>query len=242
LKYYQYFCRYLKKTKKLEAEKQKIFCIDNELSNLSMLSERLVGAGFITLITSIKDFMIEKLKNSNAQLIILGIHNFDDIEILKLIKSDHSTADLPIFVYSSIKDDFFEITAYKNGVYDFMDFPVRMIVLIAKIEAYFKRQSKTFTNSILKANGIEINANNYGVKFQSGRQVYLPKKDFLLLTFLAEHAGQIFNRNELLNSIWGNDVYIGERTVDVHIRRLREKIGGEYIKTHKGIGYMFPKN
>lgn len=223
------------------SKKHRILCIDNDSELLENISERLLTNGYRVSKVKVQDFTIENVKSFSPELVVLGVQQFEDIDVLKIIKNEGSTKEIPVFVYSIIVDEFFEVSIFKNGAEDFILKPLRMTAFISRIEAFFNRKNGNASSNLLKINGLEINTNNLGVRFPTGRHIFLPKKEFILLTYLAERAGQTFNRNELLNRIWGEDIFIGERTVDVHIRRLREKIGEGYIITQKGVGYMFKK-
>ncbi len=225
----------------LPNSKNKILCIDTNATERENLVQRLLLNGYLVEQITVQDFNIIDLKKKPPELILLGLNQFDDLEVLRKIKSDNITKETTVFVYSEINDDFFEVSTFRNGADDYIQKPLRIAPFISKIEAFFNRKKVNHTGQLLVVNGLEINSNNLSIKFPTGKVLHLPKKEFTLIQYLAEHAGQIYNRNELLNRVWGEDVFIGERTVDVHIRRLREKIGNGYIMTLKGVGYMFQK-
>jgi two-component system, OmpR family, alkaline phosphatase synthesis response regulator PhoP len=222
-------------------EQHRILCIDNDVNEREILSERLKYNGFLIEKSGIQDFNALEIKRIQPVIILLGINQFEDLDTLKKLKTDNITKEIPVFVYSAINDEYFEVSVYRNGADDFILKPLRIIAFISKIIAFIGKKSKREIKNKIIVNDLEINPDNLSVRFSTGKTLHLPKKEFTLISYLAEHAGQIFNRNDLLNRIWGEDVFIGERTVDVHIRRLREKIGEGYIITLKGVGYMFQK-
>ena len=128
------------------------------------------------------------------------------------------------------------------GADDYITKPIKPRALVSRINALFRRDSKkTKESAQISIKGLEIDRSSYTVKLND-EIINLPKKEFELLFFLAQNAGKVFSRDDLLQNIWGTDVYVLARTVDVHIRKVREKIGDDYIVTVKGVGYKFDSN
>jgi two-component system alkaline phosphatase synthesis response regulator PhoP len=138
-------------------------------------------------------------------------------------------------------EEYTEVAAFDAGAHDYIIKPIKPRALVSRINAILKRDVSSNAeqeSDIVEIGGIVINRTQYSASFQ-GRQLVLPKKEFELLSFFAKNPNKVFNRDELLEKVWGADVFVVERTVDVHIRKLREKIPESYIKTLKGVGYMF---
>jgi two-component system alkaline phosphatase synthesis response regulator PhoP len=130
------------------------------------------------------------------------------------------------------------VAAFDVGADDYITKPIKPRALLSRIAALFRRDTKKSGNTVINAGDLIIDRDSYTVKVK-GREVSLPKKEFELLYFLAQNPNKVFSREDLLQNIWGSDVYVLARTVDVHIRKVREKIGDDYITTVKGVGYKF---
>jgi two-component system alkaline phosphatase synthesis response regulator PhoP len=136
-------------------------------------------------------------------------------------------------------EEYSEIAAFDGGADDYILKPIKPRALMSRITAILRRDSKKKTPSTqIKIGELLIDRTSYTIKINN-REISLPKKEFELLFFLAQNPNKVFNREELLQNIWGSDVYVLARTVDVHIRKVREKIGEDYITTVKGVGYKF---
>ncbi len=141
-------------------------------------------------------------------------------------------------------EEYSEIAAFEVGADDYITKPIKPRALMSRISALFRRnqdRQTQDTEEILVVGDLTIDKTSYIVHVK-GRELSLPKKEFMLLYFLAQNPNKVFGRDELLSNIWGSDVYVIDRTVDVHIRKVREKIGEDYIKTIKGVGYKFTVN
>ena len=144
-----------------------------------------------------------------------------------------------ILFLTARSEEYSEVAAFEVGADDYISKPVKIRALISRINALFRRETqKSDQKSELLISGLAINPRNYSVGL-GDKSITLPKKEFELLFYLAQNPDKVCGRDELLQKIWGADIYVLERTVDVHIRKLREKLGEGYIKTLKGVGYMF---
>ena len=136
-------------------------------------------------------------------------------------------------------EEYSHIAAFESGADDYITKPVRIKILISKIKALFRRKPATGNSSEnLFFKNLEILADEYKI-ILSGKEILLPKKEFELLYLLANKPNKVFKREKIMKNVWGSDVVVGDRTIDVHIRKLREKIGDKYFKTIKGVGYKF---
>jgi two-component system, OmpR family, alkaline phosphatase synthesis response regulator PhoP len=161
------------------------------------------------------------------------------------IETGRQLRDIPelrqsfILYLTARSEEYSEVAAFEIGADDYITKPIKPRALMSRINALFRREAqKADPGDKVEIGGMIISRKNYSV-YQGEKMVILPKKEFELLFFLAQHPNKVFSREELLQRIWGADIYVLERTVDVHIRKLREKIGETFIRTLKGVGYMF---
>lgn len=163
----------------------------------------------------------------------------DGIEACHLIRDNDSSYQPIIAFLTSRSEDYSQVAGFEAGADDYITKPIRPRLLMSKIEALLRRLSYG-TAQVNQDNvkGIVINREKFIVQ-RENEQIILPKKEFELLEFLISKPGKVFNRDEILSRVWGNETIVGERTIDVHIRKLREKLGDDYIRTIKGVGYTF---
>lgn len=174
-------------------------------------------------------------------LIILDIMmpGIDGVELCKELREIPDFEDTLIIFLTARGEDYSQIAGFDVGADDYITKPVRPRVLLARVNALLKRKSKArVEENIIDVNSIKINRDRREVILE-GESVHIPKIEFDLLVLLASNPGKIFLREEIYSKIWGNEVFVSDRTLDVHIRKLREKIGNHHIKTIKGVGYGF---
>ena len=184
---------------------------------------------------------IKKAKLFIPDIILLDVMMpvMDGIEACSKIKTIPSLTKTIIIFLSARSEEFTQITAFDAGGDDYISKPVKPKILLKKIESILKRlKSNKNKNLIIELDNISINREEYKV-VKDGKDIILPKKEFELFFLLALKPGKVFTRHEIMNKVWGSNVIVGDRTIDVHIRKLREKIGDLYFKTVKGIGYKF---
>jgi len=184
---------------------------------------------------------IKKAKLFIPDIILLDVMMpvMDGIEACSKIKIIPSLTNTIIIFLSARSEEFTQITAFDAGGDDYISKPVKPKILLKKIESILKRlKSDKNENLIIELDNIIINREEYKV-VKDGKDIILPKKEFELFFLLALKPGKVFTRYEIMNKVWGSNVIVGDRTIDVHIRKLREKIGDSYFKTIKGIGYKF---
>jgi len=184
---------------------------------------------------------IKKAKLFIPDIILLDVMMpvMDGIEACSKIKIIPSLTNTIIIFLSARSEEFTQITAFDAGGDDYISKPVKPKILLKKIESILKRlKSDKNKNLIIELDNITINKEEYKV-VKDGKDIILPKKEFELFFLLALKPGKVFTRYEIMNKVWGSNVIVGDRTIDVHIRKLREKIGDSYFKTIKGIGYKF---
>jgi two-component system alkaline phosphatase synthesis response regulator PhoP len=163
----------------------------------------------------------------------------DGIEVCELLRNDASTKDIKVCFLTARSEDYSQIAGFDAGADDYVTKPVKPKVLASRIKAILRRKGTSSKESgDESAEGIFINREKYEV-LKDGEPIHLPKKEFELLALLVSQPENVFERDVILETVWGSDIVVGDRTIDVHIRKLREKIGNDYIKTVKGIGYKF---
>ena len=225
-------------------QNQKVLVVDDEEAILELLKYNLEKQGY-EVKTAIDGFEgVEVAKKLQPDLILLDIMmpKQDGVETCRQIREIPELSNTFIIFLTARSEEYSEIAAFDVGADDYITKPIKPRALMSRISALFRRDSKkkTVTNQI-SLGGLLIDRSSYTIRME-GREITLPKKEFELLYFLAQNPNKVFGRDELLQNIWGSDVYVLARTVDVHIRKVREKIGDEYIKTVKGVGYKFSLN
>ena len=165
----------------------------------------------------------------------------DGIQACSLIKEIPALIDTRIVFLSARSEDYTQISAFDAGADDYITKPIKPKILLKKIASIFNRINSFSKNyQIIDLGEIKIDKNSYLVT-KNDIKISLPRKEFELLHLLSSDPGKVFRREEIMSKVWGSDVIVGDRTIDVHIRKLREKIGDLYFKTVKGVGYKFDK-
>jgi two-component system alkaline phosphatase synthesis response regulator PhoP len=163
----------------------------------------------------------------------------DGIETCQIIRRDLNITQPIIAFLTSRSEDYSQIAGFEAGADDYINKPIRPRLLISKVESLLRRLALgTAVNQNPVEGSIKIDREKFMVELD-GEKILLPKKEFELLELLASRPGKVFNREQILAIVWGNETIVGERTIDVHIRKLREKLGDDYIRTIKGVGYTF---
>lgn len=223
-----------------------ILIVDDEKDILELLKYNLEKEGYKVL-TAHNGKEALAVANQIPNLIVLDVMmpEIDGWEVCKTLRSKPETADIPIIFLTARDSDIDEVVGLELGAEDYITKPVKVRTFLARIKRTLKssKSGKTSTTGVIKVGELEIYPENYIVKFK-GKEISLPKKEFEVLLFLVRHPDRVIKRETLLNEIWGRDVYVVDRTVDVHIRKIREKLGdfATYIETVKGVGYRFKKD
>ncbi|OFX47175.1 MAG: DNA-binding response regulator [Bacteroidetes bacterium GWA2_30_7] len=221
-------------------ETKKILIVDDEPDILEFLKYNLDKQGYKTF-TALNG--VEGLKvalETIPDLIILDIMmpEMDGIETCKIIKENLLFKNTLVALLSARGEDYTQIAGFESGADDFIVKPIKIRVLIEKIKALLKRTVVVEVKNKIFINELIIDKNKFSVT-KDNVSIDLPKKEFELLYLLASNPHKVYQRAEIFNIIWGNDTIVGDRTIDVHIRKLREKLGENIIKTIKGVGYRF---
>ena len=220
---------------------QKILIVDDNPDIIEILRYNLSLAGYEVKAASNGKEAIKKAKIFIPEIILLDVMmpEMDGIEACRLIREIPSLNNSRIIFLSARNEDYTQLSAFDAGADDYISKPVKPKILLKKISSIFKRIHKKENKiQLIDLGEIKIDRNKYLV-FINKNEIQLPKKEFELFFLLASKPGNVFSRDEIMNKVWGSDVIVGDRTIDVHIRKLREKIGDLYFKTVKGIGYKF---
>lgn len=218
---------------------KKILLIDDELDILEILSYNLEKEGYEVFTATNGNEGIEKAKEIIPDLILLDVMmpEKDGIETCQELRKIKSLQNTLIVFLSARSEEFSQLAGFNAGANDYVVKLIKPKILISKVNALLQLTSKVAgQHNILEVGDTIIDRDSFRVT-KNGKQFLLPKKEFDLLYLLASNTDKVFKREEILEKVWGNDVIVGERTIDVHIRRLREKLGIESIQTLKGIGY-----
>lgn len=226
---------------KVENKVAKILIIDDEPDILEFLSYNLKKKGFEVDTASSGAEGIHLALEKIPDLIVLDIMmpEMDGIETCQLLRAEPNLKDVLILFLTARGEDYSQLAGFEAGADDYVKKPVSLQVLLSRIQALLRRKiisEQTDNPAIIQISDLIIDNEKHKVFFHH-REIFLTKKEFELLYFMASKPGKVFSRDEIYSKVWGNDLIVGERTIDVHIRKLREKLGNNLIKTYKGIGY-----
>ena len=222
----------------------KILVVDDDPDIVEILRYNLSLAGYDVKAASNGKEAIKKAKIFIPEIILLDVMmpEMDGIEACRLIREIPSLNNTRIIFLSARNEDYTQISAFDAGADDYISKPVKPKILLKKISSIFKRiQKKENKSQLIDLGEIKIDRAKYLV-FINKNEIQLPKKEFELFFLLASKPGDVFSRDQIMNKVWGSDIIVGDRTIDVHIRKLREKIGDKFFKTVKGVGYKFVIN
>ena len=220
----------------------KILLVDDEPDILEFLSYNLKKEGYNVFTANNGKEAVVTAKKENPHLIILDVMmpDMDGIETCREIREIPGLKDVMIAFLTARSEDYSQIAGFEVGADDYINKPIKPRVLVSRIKALLRRggNSEAAPSDKVDMGGIKIDRERY-VVIQDGKEINLPKKEFELLALLASKPGKVFTREVILDKVWGGEVVVGDRTIDVHIRKLREKLGEDFIRTVKGIGYKF---
>jgi len=224
----------------MKKEDIKILLVDDEPDIIEILRFNLGQEGYKICTASDGQEAIKVAAKEFPHLIIMDVMmpNLDGIEACERLRKDSRFADTIIMFLTARGEDYSYVAAFDAGADDYVTKPIKPKVLISKVKGLLRRFSDNDSNKVLTFDNLIIDRDAYKVTLD-GKELALPRKEFELLYLLASVSGKVFNRDLIMEKVWGGDVVVGDRTIDVHIRKLREKIGVQYFKTIKGIGYKF---
>ncbi len=218
--------------------KHTILLVDDEQDILEFLSYNLKKEGYRVFTANNGVEAIKIAKKNQPSLIILDVMmpQMDGIEVCQIIRNDMQQNSPVITFLTSRAEDYSQIAGFEAGADDYISKPIRPRLLISKVESLLRRYDHNEPS--VNESTIRIDREKF-IIHSKGIPLILPKKEFELLELLASKPGKVFTRDQIMNIVWGDHAIVGERTIDVHIRKLREKLGNDYIRTIKGIGYTF---
>jgi two-component system, OmpR family, alkaline phosphatase synthesis response regulator PhoP len=218
---------------------KKILIADDEPDILEIIQYNLQNEGYEVITAKNGNEAIDQAKRFTPDLIILDIMmpGKNGIEVCNILRMQPAFNDTLIIFLTALSDEGTEVKGLETGADDFITKPVSPKVLVSKVNALFRRVNKEDTG-ILQIGDLIIDREKYIVTYQ-GNDIILARKEFELLALLAGKPGKVFLRNEILNQVWGTEVIVGDRTIDVHIRKIRQKLNLDCITTVKGVGYKF---
>ena len=220
---------------------QTILVVDDEQDLLDLIEYNLKKEDFDVLKAEDGLEGISLAREHSPHLVLLDIMmpKMDGLEVCDVMRNDSSLKDIPIIFLTARGDEKTEVEGLNKGGDDYITKPISTTKLVSRIKAVLRRFEGTHEpEDKLTVHDLEIDKDRYIVT-QGEKQFQLPRKEFQLLYYLAKRKGKVMDRETLLNQVWGNKVYVVDRTVDVHVRKIREKIGSDYIETVKGVGYRF---
>ncbi len=224
----------------MDPKGKKILIADDEPDILEIIQYNLTKEGYEVLTARDGDEALTKARMHKPDLIILDIMmpKKNGVEVCELLRMQPAFKETLIIFLTALNDESSHIKGLESGADDYVSKPISPKVLMSRVNALFRRLHKEPDDSLIKIENVEIDPVKFEVKVD-GRSVILAKKEFELLHLLASRPGRVFLRNEILSQIWGNEVIVGDRTIDVHIRKVRQKLRLDCIRTVKGVGYKF---
>ncbi|QWX83229.1 response regulator transcription factor [Cellulophaga sp. HaHaR_3_176] len=220
----------------------RILLVDDEPDILEILSYNLSSEGYDVITAKNGIEGVAKAKKKQPHLIILDVMmpEMDGIEACEIIRNTAGLENTIITFLTARSEDYSQVAGFDAGADDYISKPIKPKVLISKIKALLRRlkEEAVEVEDIVTVGNIVINREEYKI-INNGEELTLPRKEFELLALLTSKPNKVFKREVILDKVWGNEVVVGGRTIDVHIRKLREKIGDDYFKTVKGVGYKF---
>ena len=219
----------------------KVLVVDDEEPILELLKYNLEKNGYEVKTAQDGARAVDIARKFVPDLVLLDIMmpKMDGVETCRLLRDLPELQKMFVVFLTARSEEYSEVAAFDIGADDYITKPIKPRALMSRISALFRRDSKkTSPSNIITIGDLTIDRTSYTISVK-GKEINLPKKEFELLYFLAQNPNKVFSREDLLQNIWGSDVYVLARTVDVHIRKVREKIGEDYITTVKGVGYKF---
>ena len=218
---------------------RKVLIADDEPDIIEILKFNLEKQGYDVVTAKDGDEAFDRAKQHRPDLIVLDMMmpKKNGIEVLELLRLQPAFKDTLIMFLTALNDETTQLRGFSTGADDYVSKPVSTSVFVSKVNALFRRVKQSGSNKITIAD-LVIDPERFIVEYK-GQEITLAKKEFELLHLLASKSGRVFLRNEILSEVWGNDVIVGDRTIDVHIRKIRQKLGVDCITTVKGVGYKF---
>lgn len=219
----------------------KILLVDDEPDILEFMEYNLKKEGYGVFTAQNGKEALKVAEKEIPHLVILDIMMpvMDGIETCRQMRENTELKNTLVAFLTARNEDYSQIAGFDVGADDYISKPIKPRIMLSRIKALLRRlNNEPKTDNALKFGFIEIDRERY-VVLKNGKELYMPRKEFELLSLLTSKPGKVFTRDDILSRVWGSDIVVGDRTIDVHIRKIREKLGDETIKTIKGIGYKF---
>ncbi|MGN6803267.1 MAG: response regulator transcription factor [Ginsengibacter sp.] len=222
-----------------DAGKYTILVADDEMDILEILDFNLKAEGYNVITTTNGNEAIQLARQHKPDMIMLDVMmpGKTGLEVCKILRADKDFENTIIIFLTALNDDTTEIKGLETGADDYITKPISPKVLISRVNALFRRITRE-SGSVLQIGDLSIDREKYMVKLK-GEEIVFARKEFELLALLASKPSKVFLRNEIMDKVWGTEVIVGDRTIDVHIRKIRQKLGDDCIVTVKGVGYKF---
>ena len=221
---------------------EKILIVDDEEDIVEFISYNLVKEGDSVFTAHTGKDALKIADENQPDLIILDVMmpGMDGVETCVEMRNNPKLSDTIITFLSAREEDYSQIAGLEAGADDYITKPIKPRLLLSRVKALLRRSVLQGSTEI-SMTGISVDREKY-IVYKEGEDLKLPRKEFELLSLLLSKPGKVFGRNEILECVWGSEVIVGDRTIDVHIRKLREKLGGQYLKTIKGVGYKYEES
>lgn len=218
----------------------KVLVVDDEIDILEFIQYNLKKEGYQVYLAGNGQEALAEARRIKPDLILLDVMMpvMDGIETCKQIKADSDLKSTFVVFLTARSEEYSELAGFNAGADDYIAKPIKPRVLLSRINAILRRKTKDVADTRLTAGNIIIDRETF-LAYKNGVKIPLARKEFELLYLLASKPGKVFTRENILEKVWGDEVFVVDRTIDVHIRKLREKLGDEYIGTVKGVGYKF---
>jgi two-component system alkaline phosphatase synthesis response regulator PhoP len=223
----------------MDTRPRKVLIADDEPDIIEILKYNLERENYQVITAKDGDEALDKARNFQPDLIVLDMMmpRKSGMEVLELLRAQSAFKDTMIMFLTALSDESTQLKGFSTGADDYVSKPVSTSVFVHKVNALFRRVKKP-GNNVINVDQLTIDPEKFLVIYE-GKEIVLAKKEFELLYLLASKPGRVFLRNEILSQVWGNDVIVGDRTIDVHIRKIRQKLGVDCVTTVKGVGYKF---
>ncbi|MFM1792427.1 MAG: hypothetical protein RLZZ252_781 [Bacteroidota bacterium] len=220
----------------------KILVVDDELDILELIRHTLAKEGFEVHVAANGAQAIDQTAKVNPEIILMDVMMpvMDGMEACRQLKENPETKNIPVVFLTARSEEFAELAGFEAGADDYIAKPIRPRVLLSRIKAILRRRNALHTPEpeAIDFGVLKIDRERFVVDYE-GKALQFPRKEFELLSFLASRPGRVFSRDEILENVWGNEVLVVDRTIDVHVRKIREKLNEKFIYTVKGVGYKF---
>ena len=224
---------------------KRILLVDDEKDILEFLSYNLTKEGFVVKTSLNGTSALKVIDEFQPNLIVLDVMmpGMDGIETCEIIRANSNYDNIIIAFLTARSEDYSQVAGLEAGADDYINKPIKPKVLVSRVKALLRRKTsqdtnQNISNSSINISDLNIDRESYQVE-RDGIEISLPRKEFEILHLLATKPGKVFKREEIFDKVWGDDVIVGGRTIDVHVRKLRRKLGRDYIITVKGVGYKF---